>query len=411
MNEPILRFNDINDILQDAYKNVTDSKIENVLNKIDSFLPLNDFDVGILLYADTKYQDIILEKAKKINKLLYDKVIKFYGVSYVSDFCLETCRYCGDNLYSNRTEWERMIRSKNDTKNLSFPRHFLSPRDLKRDIEALLKKHPGLEQICLLSGDTPTLNTERWIASISEVIKIYNKKIILNIPPLDITEFRKIRNAFPNVIFQFRVFQETYDEKIYRREHPYYNFKDQRTLKSMNAFLKEKRYNSAKADFWARVYSQERAIIAGFDEYGIGALFGLNDGPHGSFFEVLAFKRHAEYMHIKYGLWPQTISFPRILPSKGIDYKVPKPVNDLDFERIIAVTKIAIPQSELIITCRENAEFRRKVRPIINIEDYEARPGPGGNMSDDIIYQMEIVDRRSGQEIKKEMEKDGYKTI
>ena len=411
MTNQVLKFSDINDILQKSYDNLSDKNVENVFQKIDKFLPLNDLDLSYLLYADAKYNEEIFEFAKKINKLLYDKIIKFYGVSYVSDFCLETCRYCGDNLYSNRAEWERMTKKKNKVGKLSFPKHFLSPCDLKNDIEKLLKKNPKLEQICILSGDTPSLNTNRWIESLKEVSKVYDKKIILNIPPLNITMFRKIRNSLPNMKLQFRVFQETYEETIYEREHPYYNFDDQRTLKSMNAFLKEKRYNSAKANFWARIYSQERAILAGFDEYGLGVLFGLNNGPHASFFEVIALKRHSDYLFMKFGLHPQTISFPRILPSKGIDYQPARFVDDNALERIIAVTKLAIPQAELIITCRETAEFRRKIRPIINIEDYEARPGPGGNMSDDIVYQMEIVDRRTGEEVKTEMETDGYKTI
>lgn len=406
-----LVFNDINFLLDDCKKEISSQEVKNVLNKIENFIPLADKDVGFLLYAADEFHDIILQKAKEVNQLLYDKVIKFYGVAYVSDFCLETCRYCGDNIYSNRGEWEKLILEANKDGKIKSPKHFLTPKELKEDVAALLKKHPNLEQLCILSGDTPTLNVPRWIESLQEVASIFDKRIILNIPPLHINAFRKIRAALPNNKLQFRVFQETYDEKIYNREHPQYDYEDQRTLKLRAAILKEKRFNSAKANFWARVYSQERSLLAGFDEFGLGVLWGLNDGPNGSFFEVLALKRHSEYMFNKYGLVPETISFPRILPSKGVEYKVPRPLDDKEFERIIAVTKLAIPQAELIITCRETAEFRRKIRPIINIEDYEARPGPGGNMSEDTIFQMEIVDRRTGKEIKEEMEKDGYKTI
>ncbi len=407
-----LKFDDINDILHNAKESLSVKNLENTLIKVDEYLPLNDIEIGYLLYANSQYHNIILDKAQSLNKRLYNKTIKFYGVSYVSDFCLETCGYCGDNIYTNREEREIEFKSMGkgeDSK--GFNRLFLDPHKLKVDIQALLKKHPGLEQICILSGDTPTLNIQRWIENLKAVTEIYDKKIILNIPPLDISEFRTIKNAFPNTKLQFRVFQETYDEIIYAREHPHYNFEDQRTLKLMNAVLKQKRFNSAKANFWARVNSQERSILAGFDEYGLGVLFGLNDGPHGSLFEVIAMKRHAEYMFDKYGLFPQTISFPRILPSVGVNYQIPMPVNDETFERIIAVTKIAVPQSELIITCRETPEFRKKIRPIINIEDFEARPGPGGNLKKNVLMQMEIVDRRTGKEIKEEMEKDGYKTI
>jgi len=406
-----LNFNDINQTLDKCRKTITANKINDVLKKVENFKTLTDDEAGYLLLAPYDFHQNIFDLAKKINQLLYDKIIKFYGVSYVSDFCLETCRYCGDNIYSNRKEWEKLIIESETDGIIKSPKHFLTPQELRKDVEALLDKHSQLEQLCILSGDTPTLNVERWIENLKEVAKVYNKKIILNIPPLHINAFRKIRAELPNNKLQFRVFQETYDESIYRREHPDYNFEDQRTLALQRAILKEKRFNSAKANFWARVYSQERALLAGFDEFGLGVLWGLNDGPFGSYFEVLALKRHSEYMYNKYGLVPETISFPRILPSKGVKYNVPKSVSDQEFERIIAVTKIAIPQAELIITCRETAEFRRKIRPIINIEDFEARPGPGGNMSDDTIFQMEIVDRRKGKEIKEEIEKDGFKTI
>jgi len=406
-----LIFNDIIPLLDHCKNSISQKKLSEVFKKLENFAPLTDEDVGYLLIAPEELSERIFEEAKKINQLFHDKVIKFYGVSYVSDFCLETCRYCGDNIYSNRKEWEELIKKADKEGQIKSPKHLLTPKELKKDVLALLKKYPGLRQLCILSGDTPTLNIKRWIDNLKEVAEIYNGKIILNIPPMHINNFRKIRKAIPNNKLQFRVFQETYDQNIYSREHPQYNYEDQRTLKLMRAILKEKRLNSAKANFWARLYSQERALLAGFDEYGLGILLGLNDGPYGSLFEVIALKRHSEYMFIKYGLAPETISFPRILPSKGIEYQIPRYVSEHELERIIAVTKVAIPQAELIITCRESANTRRKLRPIINIEDFEARPGPGGNMLDDVTFQMEIVDRRKGQEIKREMEKNGYETI
>lgn len=406
-----LIFNDIIPLLSFCKKSISSKKISNVFERLKNFIPISDEDTGYLLFAPQEFSEKIFNEAKKINQLLFDKIIKFYGVSYISDFCLETCRYCGDNIYSNRKEWEDIIKRTHINGKIKSPKYFLTAQELKNDVLALLNKHPGLEQLCILSGDTPTLNVSRWIESLLTVSEIYDKKIILNIPPLHINAFRKIRNALPNNKLQFRVFQETYDEDIYKREHPHYNYDDRRTLKLRAAILKEKRFNSAKANFWARLYSQERALLAGFDEFGLGVLFGLNDGPHGSFFEVIALKRHSEYMFKKYGLVPETISFPRILPSKGVDYKTPKFVSDKEFERIIAVTKLAIPQAELILTCREHAEFRRKLRSIINIEDFEARPGPGGNMSNDVVFQMEIIDRRTGKEIKDEIENDGFTTI
>jgi len=87
-------------------------------------------------------------------------------------------------------------------------------------------------------------------------------------------------------------------------------------------------------------------------------------------------------------------------------------VDESELLRLVAVTRIAIPQTKLIITCRESADFRHRIRPIINIEDYEARPGPCGNLlPTKAVFQMEIKDRRTGREILEEVLKDGYEIV
>lgn len=401
-------FSDLSIILDNAKISNSDKAIERIINKIDSQCQLNDFEAAVLLYAPDRFSEIIFERAKHINEKLFNKTIKLYGVSYLSDFCMETCKYCGDNVYSKRKDWDEIINFSTGEGILKDGKHLLSVEAFKKDIEYLLAKFPEIKQICLLSGDTPSLDISRWQQYLTAINEIYSKKIILNIPPMSICSFEKLRNTIPNTLLQFRVFQETYDEQVYKRQHPEYNFKNKRTTKLLNFLYPKKQYNSQKSNFWFRAYSQERAILSGFDEVGLGVLLGLNDGAHGPFFEVLALKRHTEYLKNKYGIIPKTISFPRIRPSSGINFKVPRNVSDKEMIRLIAVTKLAIPQSEIIITCRERAEFRRKLRPIINIEDFEARPGPGGNMAESIEGQMEIADLRKGSEVIDEIKSEGF---
>ncbi len=155
--------------------------------------------------------------------------------------------------------------------------------------------------------------------------------------------------------------------------------------------------------------SQERALLAGFDEVGLGVLFGLNDNKYGGLYEIICLYEHSYYLYNKYGVWPSTVSFPRVLPSEGIDYNVPGLILDDEFIKLVSIFRLAIPYTHLIITCRETAEVRAKLRPIINIEDYEARPGPGGNCLNNVALQMEIVDRRKGSEVKDEIINQGYK--
>jgi 2-iminoacetate synthase len=377
--------------------------------------PLSPDEVAFLFFRkDEKERKMIFQTAERLNLAIHGhknkRAITFYGVVYLSDFCVNTCRYCGDNIYSKREDWKYVISDSHLTLNKLEKRRRVLSKDLfAKDVIALLEKHPKISEICLLSGDTPFLTTDRLIEYIRILTSFYNGRIILNIPPLSLKDFSRIRKVVTSNILQFRVFQEAYDPVIYAREHPFYDFTVP-TAKKMKDFLMK--YNGgvpSKCDFHFRLLSQSRALLAGFDEVGLGVLFGLNDTEFGSKFEILAFYMHSWYLYRNFGVFPYSISFPRILPSNGVEYRIPETVDPEELKHLIAITRLAIPQAKLIITCRETAEFRNEIRPIINIEDFEARPGPGGNLfGDNALFQMEIQDRRKGKEIMQEMLNEGY---
>ena len=383
----------INNVLSRAQGSIDANEIEDVFAKIELRKPLTDFDVAILLYAPEEYSKKIVELATSINDSLYGKKRFFYGVTYVSDFCISTCKYCGDNICSLR-EGRRAT---------------LTPDQLQKDIQGILDGDPDIQEICMLSGDNPGITIDKWIEYIAAIFEIYHNELTLNVAPFNFQEFKLIRKAFPNNKLQFRVFQETYDEDVYRREHPtYFEIKDRLSSASMRYLQQNGIYYPYKIDFAYRVQTQERALLAGFDNYGFGVLFGLNDIGHKALFETLAMKVHGEYLYRKYGIWPKTISFPRIQPSKGVDTIVPRYVSDDELERIIAVCRIMFPYSNMVITSRETAEFRSRIRPFINIEDFSAKPGPGGNYIKDVTFQMELADNRPGDEIRENIENEGY---
>ena len=395
MNE-IINKEYINQVLTNAQGVIDTNEIEDVIAKIELRKPLSDFDVAILLYAPEEYDRKIVELATAINDNLYGKQRFFYGVTYVSDFCISTCRYCGDSICSLR----------------EGRRSTLTPDQLQQDILAILDGDPDIREICMLSGDNPGITIDKWIEYIGAIFEIYHNELTLNVAPFGFKEFKKIRQAFPDNQLQFRVFQETYDEDVYRREHPtYWEIKDRLTPASLNYLQQNRIYYPYKIDFAYRLQTQERAVLAGFDNYGFGVLFGMNDIGHKSLFETLAVKKHGEYIYRKYGIWPKTISFPRIQPSKGVEAAVPGYVTDREMERIIAVCRIMFPYSNMVITSRETAEFRSRIRPFINIEDFAAKPGPGGNYLKDVTFQMELADNRPGDEIRKNIISEGYTII
>lgn len=395
MNE-IINKEYINNVLSKAQGNIDANEVEDVLAKIELRKPLTDFDVAILLYAPEEYSKRIVDLATDINDSLYGKKRFFYGVTYVSDFCISTCRYCGDNICSLREGL----------------RTTLTPAQLQMDIQAILDGDPDIQEICMLSGDNPGISIEKWIQYIQAIFEVYHNELTLNVAPFNFQEFKAIRRAFPDRKLQFRVFQETYDEDVYRREHPtYLEIKDKLSTASMNYLRKNGIYYPYKIDFAYRMQTQERALLAGFDNYGFGVLFGLNDIGHKALFETLAMKVHGEYLYRKYGIWPKTLSFPRIQPSKGVDAVVPGYVSDDKLERIVAVYRIMFPYSNMVITSRETAEFRSRIRPFINIEDFAAKPGPGGNYLKDVTFQMELADNRPGDEIRENILREGYRIV
>jgi len=386
--------------------------IRGVLRRVMSGDLLGVEDAGILLNAPAKYRPEIIAAAELVNHRLHGKEITFYGVCYLSDFCVNTCRYCGDNIYSRRRAWQSVIENGNLGPSLVRHKRILTKSQFVKDVKSLLAKLPDdspLQEICMLAGETPSLTVRRLLGYLELLGSVFPNKIILNVPPLSLDEFAEVRNTLPKHRLHFRVFQETYDPKIFQREHPVYEWKKLRSDKLKK--LLESKYGGSppKRDFVYRLEAQSRALEAGFDEVGLGVLLGLNDGEFGSRFEILALKMHYEYLFEKFGVPLVSISFPRVLKSKGIRYTVPREVDEDELLHLVSVARLVIPKAKLIITCRERARFRRSIRSIINIEDYEARPGPGGNLANNgILFQMEIRDRRTGEKIRREMVRDGY---
>jgi 2-iminoacetate synthase len=327
-------------------------------------------DAAALLTAPSEWNDRIFDAASALNLKVKGKQITFYGVVYIHDFCINHCTYCGDSVHV-----------------CGYKRKLLSPDEFVEDVSTLLSHH-ALKEICFLMGEAPKrFNTEQLIQYLGLVPGIYREKIILNIPPLSSEDFKRVRAGVPNNRLHFRVFQETYDKDIYRREH----------------------LKGPKMDFEWRVNSQTRARQTGFDETGHGVLYGLNDKPDGALFDTLAMLAHARCLHADFGKWSQSMSFPRLQPAPGVKYSPPGSVDDDTLVRCVAVIKLAAPQIDTVITCRESAEFRRRIRTIVNIEDFAARPGPGGNVDPQTRQQMFLPDMRTGEEVREEMAHDGYK--
>ena len=129
------------------------------------------------------------------------------------------------------------------------------------------------------------------------------------------------------------LFQETYHRQTYGYTHP----------------------SGPKHDYCYHTTAMDRAMQGGIDDVGFGVLFGLYDYK----FEVLAMIMHALHMEEAFGVGPHTISVPRLRPAPGVDYdSFPYLVNDAEFKKIIAILRLAVPYTGMILSTRERPEFR-----------------------------------------------------
>jgi len=158
------------------------------------------------------------------------------------------------------------------------------------------------------------------------------RRVNINAAPLSDEGFRKVKEAG---IGTYQIFQETYHKPTYQKYHHF----------------------GKKADYDYRLTSLDRAQDQGLDDVGIGALFGLYDWR----FEVLALVRHTNHLEACYNVGPHTISFPRIQSASGLTIDASHLVSDDDFARLIAILRLAVPYTGMILTARETAQIRNEV--------------------------------------------------
>jgi len=237
---------------------------------------------------------------------------------YVGNLCNNNCKYCGFRASNSKAE-----------------RKTLNDQELYENVVAL--EQNGQKRLILVFGEHQKYNAQ-YIAD--TVRKVYNiksgngeiRRVNINAAPLDIADFKTVKESG---IGTYQIFQETYHPEAYKKYH----------------------LSGKKADYNYRVTSLDRAMEAGIDDVGIGVLFGLYDWRY----EVLALVRHTNHLEACYNVGPHTISFPRLQKALNLDVDEQYLVNDEEFTRIIAILRLAVPYTGMILTARETAEIRREV--------------------------------------------------
>jgi len=296
------------------------TQVRDVLAKSLDKQALNPDDTAVLLRADDPQTiEQIFEAARQLKRNVYGNRIVLFAPLYIGNECVNDCAYCGFRV-SNRDALRRT----------------LSLDDLRNQVLALIRR--GHKRLILVWGEHPKYDA-RFIADC--VRTVYQTKeghgeirrVNINAAPQDHEGFRIVKESG---IGTYQIFQETYHHAAYAALHP---------------------AKTRKGDYLWRLDALSRAMEAGIDDVGLGALFGLADWR----FETLALVTHALHLQKHYGVGPHTISFPRLQPASGVSLDGLPLVNDHDFKRLIAVLRLSVPYTGLILTARENARLRREV--------------------------------------------------
>ncbi len=328
---------------------------------------LGSEEVALLLNADDpELEAELLEAAGKVKELIYGRRLVLFAPLYIGNRCSNDCLYCAFRA-SNR----------------ELMRRDLSLGEIELEVRALLRE--GHKRLLVLAGEDASEGDEataaRWVEVIRHVYAVREplprgrgeasvKRVNVEIAPLGLEGFRILKTAG---IGTYACFQETYDSELYRDFHP----------------------RGPKADYAWRLEVMDRAMEAGIEDVGIGALFGLGDFR----FEVLGMIEHARHLEASFGCGPHTVSVPRIEPAPGAPaaMQVPRSVSDGEFRRIVATLRLALPWTGIIMSTREREELRDELfRYGVSQISAGSRTNPGAYAEEDEAAQTAGAPR--GQE-------------
>lgn len=316
--QPFIDTQEIEDFIT-AAQNPTKERVREIIQKAIDKNRLSLQETAVLVNAnDPELIEEIKNGARLLKEKVYGNRIVLFAPLYIGNKCANDCQYCGFRAT-----------------NKDAIRQTLDDNQIVKEIEAL--EDNGQKRLILVYGEHRDYDAD-YIAhtvNIAYSVKKGNgeiRRVNINAAPLTNEGFKKVKEAG---IGTYQIFQETYHKPTYKKYHHF----------------------GKKADFEYRLTSLDRAQDQGLDDVGIGALFGLYDWR----FEVLALVRHTNHFEACYNVGPHTISFPRIQNASNLEIDADFLVNDDDFARLIAILRLAVPYTGMILTARESARIRNEV--------------------------------------------------
>jgi 2-iminoacetate synthase len=348
-------------------------RVRECLARARSLAGLNLDETAVLASVeDPELVQEIYDAARFVKNEIYGKRLVLFAPLYYSSYCSNNCLYCG-------------FRRDNPQ-----PRRKLSLEEVENETRCLLDQ--GHKRLLVIAGED---NSNRSFGYLLDVIdRIYQvrsgrgeiRRVNVEMAPMRVEQFKELRSR---KIGTYVLFQETYDPEVYRRMHP----------------------SGPKADYRWRLDAMDRAMQGGIDDVGIGSLLGLNDWRY----EVLALLSHARHLDARFGAGPHTISVPRIEPAAGapVALQPPHPVRDTDFRKLVAILRLAVPYTGIILSTRESAAMRQDLYDLgVSQISAGSRTSPGGygesRNDGGQTAQFSVGDHRSLDEVIADISAHGY---
>ncbi len=344
-----------------------------LLEKASACKGLTHREAAVLLECDDPaLTGKIFRLAREIKQRFYGNRIVMFAPLYLSNYCINGCVYCPYHV-----------------KNKHITRKQLSQAEIRREVIAL--QDMGHKRLALEAGEDPRYSPIDYILeSIETIYRIHHKngairRVNVNIAATTVENYRLLKGAG---IGTYILFQETYHKEHYQRLHP----------------------TGPKSDYAYHTEAMDRAMQGGIDDVGLGVLFGL----HTYRYDFVGLLMHAEHLEARMGVGPHTISVPRICPADGVDTNdYPDAVSDAIFQRIVAVIRIAVPYTGMIVSTRESQASREQVLDLgisqisgasrTSVGGY-ATPEPDAEKS----TQFDVSDTRTLDEIVAWLLRQGY---
>lgn len=292
--------------------------VRRFIAKAKNYHGLSAGEVAVLLNVrDPELLREMYAAAASVKEAIYGKRIVLFAPLYLSSYCVNNCVYCG----YKRSNKEQL-------------RHRLTLEEVKKEVEIM--ESLGHKRLALEAGEDPINCPIDYVTdAIREIYSIKDgngaiRRVNVNIAATTLEDYCKLKGAD---IGTYILFQETYHRPTYAKLHP----------------------SGPKHDYNWHTTAMDRAMQAGIDDVGIGVLYGLYDFKY----ETVAMFLHAEHLDQTFGVGPHTISIPRMRPAGNVNLdSFPHLVSDEDFKKIIAIIRLAVPYTGMILSTREDPELR-----------------------------------------------------